>query len=275
MDTGPEIGAETAWRMLLAAKASPPDAPDGAIIFENGSWSAQRRVSDAVRQMFDLYATLCRSGPARPMTIGHLGQSLDGRIATEGGSSHYVTGEPNRLHLQRVRALCDAVVVGASTVAHDDPLLTVRDVEGVSPVRVIVDPRGRLSAGRAVFKDGAAETILVRGGEMGRGRARHGKAEVAALPVGGAGFDPADVLGFLHGRGLYAVFVEGGGVTVSSFLAAGVLDRLQIAVAPFIIGSGRPGITLPVIDDLAEGLRPRTTVFRMGEDVLFDCDLRA
>ena len=61
---------------------------------------------------------------------------------------------------------------------------------------------------------------------------------------------------------------------MSAFLQAGLLDRLQIAVAPLIIGSGRPGITLPAIEDLSQGLRPRQRRYAMGEAVLFDCQLR-
>ena len=137
------------------------------------------------------------------------------------------------------------------------------------------DPEARLATRYAVFSDGAADTILVRGEDAVSG-AGHGKAEIAVVARGGdAGFDPADVLRLLHDRGHHAVFVEGGGVTVSSFLAAGALDRLQITVAPLIIGSGTPGITLPVIDDLAEGLRPPARVFPMGDDILFDCDMLA
>ena len=269
-----EIDAEAAWRILLAAKDAGPEG-DGAVTFEGDTWSARGAVSAAARQLFDLYAAICVATPVRPITVGHLGQSLDGRIATSNGRSHYVTGEENRRHLHRMRALCDAVVVGASTVAHDDPLLTTRGVEGRSPVRVILDPRGRLGADPAVFSDGAAETVLVCSDAGRASGARHGNAEVVVLPAGDAGFAPAAVLDLLNGRGWHGVFVEGGGITVSSFLSAGALDRLQITVAPLIIGSGTPGIALPAIDDLADGLRPRTTVHRMGEDMLFDCDMRA
>jgi riboflavin biosynthesis pyrimidine reductase len=68
--------------------------------------------------------------------------------------------------------------------------------------------------------------------------------------------------------------VEGGGVTVSAFLDADLLDRLQIAIAPLIIGNGRPAIRLPPRTNLSECHRPSYRVFRMGGDVLFDCDLR-
>jgi riboflavin biosynthesis pyrimidine reductase len=79
----------------------------------------------------------------------------------------------------------------------------------------------------------------------------------------------------LHRRGCHAVFVEGGGVTVSRFLEAGLLDRLHVAIAPMVVGEGRPGLRLPPAERLSDSLRPAHRVFRMGEDVLFDCDLRA
>ena len=80
------------------------------------------------------------------------------------------------------------------------------------------------------------------------------------------------VVALLGRRGLGWIFVEGGGITVSRFLAQGALDRLQLTISPLIIGSGRPGIQLPEIQDLAQGLRPRLRRFALGEDMLFECD---
>jgi diaminohydroxyphosphoribosylaminopyrimidine deaminase/5-amino-6-(5-phosphoribosylamino)uracil reductase len=77
----------------------------------------------------------------------------------------------------------------------------------------------------------------------------------------------------LNARGLYGIFIEGGGLTVSGFLEGSLLNSLQVTVAPLILGSGRPSITLPVIQDLAQGLRPRYRRYQMGEDLLFDCRL--
>jgi hypothetical protein len=102
-----------------------------------------------------------------------------------------------------------------------------------------------------------------------------GCAEVAGAPSRDGRFDLHAVLALLHRRGCHAVFVEGGGVTVSRFLEAGLLDRLHVAIAPLVIGHGRPGLQLPPVERLRDGLRPAHRVFRMGEDVLFDCDLRA
>ena len=77
----------------------------------------------------------------------------------------------------------------------------------------------------------------------------------------------------LRARGCHRIFVEGGGVTVSMFLEANLLDRLQIAIAPLLIGDGRPAIRLPPRTALSDCHRPRYRVFRMGADVLFDCEI--
>jgi diaminohydroxyphosphoribosylaminopyrimidine deaminase / 5-amino-6-(5-phosphoribosylamino)uracil reductase len=168
--------------------------------------------------------------------------------------------------------LVDAVIVGAGTVERDDPRLTVRKVEGRNPVRVVLDPEGRLRADHRLFVDGAARTLIVGRAESpppGKG------VEVVDLPVvPGEGFEPAAVLRALKARGLRRVLVEGGGITVSRFLEAGALHRLHIAVAPLLIGSGRPALTLSPITKLENALRPRCRHFRLGEDVLFDLELR-
>jgi riboflavin biosynthesis pyrimidine reductase len=95
------------------------------------------------------------------------------------------------------------------------------------------------------------------------------------MPVGDDGLDLGALLSGLAERGLRRIFIEGGGATVSRFLQAGLLSRLQIAVAPLVIGSGRPGVRLPPTERLADALRPAARIFRMGEDVLYDFDLRA
>jgi riboflavin biosynthesis pyrimidine reductase len=87
------------------------------------------------------------------------------------------------------------------------------------------------------------------------------------------GVDLAALMQMLRARGCRRVFVEGGGVTVSMFLEANLLDRLQMAIAPLLIGDGRPAIRLTPRAALGDCHRPRYRVFRMGGDVLFDCEL--
>jgi diaminohydroxyphosphoribosylaminopyrimidine deaminase/5-amino-6-(5-phosphoribosylamino)uracil reductase len=102
-------------------------------------------------------------------------------------------------------------------------------------------------------------------------RPRPARVEPLALPTRDGRLDPRDIRAALAARGLRRLLVEGGAQTLSSFLAAGALDRLHVAVAPLIIGSGPTGLALPPIDRLEAAHRPRVTVHRLGDDVLFDC----
>lgn len=241
-----------------------------------GDHAEDCRDEDPGRALFDLYLPLCRPHPSPVEVIAHLGQSIDGYIATANGDARFVTGEANIRHLHRMRALSDAVLVGAETVAADDPRLTTRLVPGPNAVRVVLDPRRRLSPERHLFNDGASATLLCCDrARIKPGEQHHGQAELIGLPAVSDGLDLGALLGTLAERGLLRIFVEGGGTTVSRFLQAGRLSRLQIAVAPLVIGSGRPGVRLPPTERLADALRPATRIFRMGEDVLYDFELGA
>lgn len=293
-----------AWSVVRATppgrnpvRVAHPGHPDATVeVTGDGSWSSDAFVTDGARRVLDLYLPLRRR---RAWVLGQMGQSLDGRIATESGHSHYVTGPDDIRRLHRLRALADAVVVGAGTASSDDPRLTVREVEGPDPVRVVLDPHGRLDPALGIFTDGASPTLVVRGtdekADAGRGElpdpkdAGPGSAGAAAGEApGGAGFEeillpldpsrgirPERILSALRARGLRRVLVEGGGITVSRFLEAGLLDRLHVTVAPLILGSGRPAFTLEPVQTLREALRPACRTFPLGADVLFELDLRA
>ena len=198
-----------------------------------------------------------------PVTVGQIGQALDGRVATASGHSHYVNGEGGLDHLHRLRAWCDAVIVGAGTVAVDNPSLTTRRAPGGNPVRVVIDPSGRVPEDRSVFTDGAAPTLYF-------GPEQRGAAETVSFDA----HDPKRVLEHLHGRGLLRVLVEGGPTTLSAFLSAGTVNRLHLIVAPKILGSGQPGLVLPEVTLMDEALHGHATQYQIGTDWLIDFDLR-
>lgn len=227
-------------------------------------------VSSSDRVLLDRYGPLAGAGPHT--VIAQLAQSLDGFIASRIGEARFVSGAQDREHLHRLRALVDAVVVGASTVLSDDPQLTVRTVPGRNPTRVILDPRGRVPLASQVLNDAAAPTVWVRAQGVGAVEPSQG-VEVLELPVGQDGrFDPVSVLQMLRERGLGRVLVEGGGVTVSRFLDAGVLDRLYLTSAPLLIGNGVPGIRFTGQDSLAHALRPTVRRYQLGDDVCSEID---
>lgn len=272
------LTVDQAWAVVRATPSGDgdvrlphPEVPGAAVeVAGDGSWRTAAFVTDAARRVLDLYLPLRRS-PA--WVLGQMGQSLDGRIATETGHSHYVTGPEDIRRLHRLRALADAVVVGAGTAASDDPRLTVREVAGENPTRVVLDPSGRLDPGLRLFTDGAAPTLVVRPAEGGA--AAPEGAETLPVEVDAAGrVPPGSLVAALRARGLHRILVEGGGLTVSGFLQAGELDRLHVTVAPLVLGSGRAAFTLEPVQRLDEGLRPRCRTFPLGGDVLFELDLR-
>jgi len=218
-------------------------------------------------------------GPLRKGTVddlvivGQIGQSLDGRIATETGHSKYINGPAGLAHLHRLRSLMDGVVIGVGTALADDPLLTVRRVSGPQPVRVVIDPRGRLGADARVFAADGVRRLLVTA--HGTQCASPPGVEVLALPLSDGQLAPAAILAALAMRGMRRVLIEGGADTVSRFLSAGCLDRLHVVVSPMIIGSGRAGVVLPEIKRIDHALRPPIRVHLIDDEVLFDCNLSA
>lgn len=204
-----------------------------------------------------------------PVVFAQVGQSLDGRVATESGDAGDISGPDGLKHLHRCRALAQAVVIGVGTAVADDPLLTVRLVEGPSPVRVVLDPRGRLPPGARMLHDGGPPVIVVQSPAA----PMRSDCEILTLAATD-GFGPGAVVAALAGRGLKRLLIEGGGTTIGRFVAAGALDRLHVTVSPLIVGSGPVGLRLPPIDRLAEALRPPMQVYDLGSDILFDCALR-
>jgi len=262
---------ETAW---VFSSLHPPQALH---IYPDGRWQSDIAISPEARDFLDLYLPLATLPATKRYVIGHLGQSLDGRIAGTDGNSRYITGSENLDHLHRLRALCDAVVVGAKTVRQDDPRLTVRRVSGAHPTRVVIDPERRLEWAYQVFRDDQTKTVILKAKDRPSSAPMSSPSaniDVVAAPRLGTGLDLQAALDRLAERGLNRIFVEGGGITVSRFLDQGCLDRLQIAVAPMILGAGRPGIQMTTIPTIDQALRPVIRRYIQGDDVLFDCDLK-
>lgn len=209
---------------------------------------------------------------AASFVVGRLAQSLDGFIATSRGESQWISGPEDIAHTHRLRAISDAVVVGAGTVRADNPQLTTRLVEGSNPVRVVLDPLGRLGSHHRVF-DGTAETLLVAGSDVDVPD-RVGAARVMRVPRRGHALDLRQLVEALANRGLRRLFIEGGGQTVSRFLAADLLDRLHITVSPLLMGEGIKAFPVPPIPSLPEARRFQWTTHQIGCDVLLDIDLR-
>jgi len=221
----------------------------------------------------DIFGPLQRPGKGGMTVIGQIGQSLDGRIATPAGHSHYVNGDDGLAHLHRLRALVDAVVVGIGTVLADDPQLTVRRVNGPQPARVVIDPNRKLPHHARMLADDGVRRIIITD-DATRPDLPQGLEMVPIRRVDGS-IPPQAILDALSGLGFRRVLIEGGANTVSRFLSAGCLDRLHVVVAPIVIGSGPAGFSLAPIETMDQALRFPVRTHSLGPEVLFDCDLSA
>ncbi len=233
----------------------------------------RRGVQPLSGQWAELFGPLRKGAVDDLVVVGQLGQSLDGRIATETGHSKFVNGPAGLTHLHRLRALVDAVVVGVGTAVADDPQLTVRRVTGPHPVRVVIDPKGRLGADARLFACDGVRRLLVTA--PGASCSVPADVDVARLPLRDGQIAPADIIAELARQGLRRILIEGGGDTVSRFFAAGCLDRLHVMVAPIILGAGGPGLMAPPLERADQAPRMPIRVHQIEDDVLFDCDLSA
>lgn len=169
-----------------------------------------------------------------------IAQTLDGRIAASDGSAQWISSEPSRVAVHEMRARYDAVLVGSATVQADNPSLTVRHGEGRNPARIVVDTGLSRLRNASVLSDAAAPTFLAcstRAAEGASGFAAHVRVIVCRLDAHGR-VDLAHLLEQLPEHGITSVLVEGGGAIASSFIRAGLVDRLTVFTNPSLMGSG-------------------------------------
>jgi len=207
-----------------------------------------------------------------------LATSLDGRIAAGNGTSQWITGAQARARVHRLRADADAVLVGSGTALADDPRLTPRDVPGawLPPLRVVLDSQLRVPASAQAYDPAApggalVATALPADAPAARALAERGVA-VWSLPGGDGRVDLwrlMERLGAREPAPITALLVEGGGIVAGALLAAGLVHKLVLHMAPVVVG----GDGLPAFGPLglaapADGPRLHfTSVERVGDDL--------
>lgn len=206
---------------------------------------------------------LTRVAERRPMVTLKMAFSLDGRIATAGGESKWITGPQARRRVHAMRASHDAVLVGAGTVRADDPELTVRDL-GVDhqPVRVVASSRLDLPLESKLASGAAKVPVWLLHGPDAPAERREAwlraGAELIECPVDGTGLCARSMLAALGARGLTRVFCEGGGQLAAALLRVGLVDEIAVFSAGILLGAdGRPGIGALGLDRLNEAPRYR------------------
>ncbi len=188
---------------------------------------------------------LCRHHASRALVTAKWAMTADGRIATATGDARWISADETRAETRRERSTYDAILVGIGTVRADNPDLTAR-TEGVgNPARVVLDSTLSIDLQTRLVASAAETPLLVLGSaahatdanfEERRRALEAVSVEVAVLPAVGGHVPPLTILEELARRGHATVLVEGGGRVHGAFLAAGLIDRVQIIVAPKLCG---------------------------------------
>jgi diaminohydroxyphosphoribosylaminopyrimidine deaminase/5-amino-6-(5-phosphoribosylamino)uracil reductase len=234
-------------RVVVAVPEPTELAGGGADRLSAGGVDVLLGVERAAAEDGALAAWLTGVRQRRPFVVWKVAATLDGRVAGADGSSRWITGEDARAAVHRLRAGCDAVVVGSGTALADDPQLTVRDAEGRTadrqPLRVVVDRRGRLPDTARVLDDAAPTYVSAAG-------------------------SPARLLAELFDRDVRRVLLEGGPTLAAAFLRAGLVDEAVVHLAPTLLGAGPSLVGDLGIDSIGGALSLTVVdVTRLGGDV--------
>lgn len=211
---------------------------------------------------------------SRPRITLKLATSLDGKIALSNGQSEWITGEKARAEGRKIRGAHDAICIGANTAVLDNPQLTTREGDLPDPMRVIFDSHIRLKpeTNLAQTANDVAVVLFCAAGVQGSAAAKALSdlgVQIAPLPVTSAGLDIHAALAGLWQLGVRSLLLEGGGLLTASFVAAGVIDRIEWFRAPMILGGdGRDGVG-PLGLDRMDGVTrlSRASLREIGEDI--------
>jgi diaminohydroxyphosphoribosylaminopyrimidine deaminase/5-amino-6-(5-phosphoribosylamino)uracil reductase len=233
---------------------------------------------DAIRQNL-AFRTHVRTG--RPFVVLKMASSLDGKAAARDGSSTWISGEEARADVQRLRSWSDAIVVGSGTALADDPRLTVRDPAFASarpPVRVIVDPSGRVTGDRRAF-DTAAPTLVATTELAPVSRRQEwldAGADVAVIDPDETGVSLPGLMEVLGKRDVQGVLLEGGPTLAWSAIRDGVVDQIVLYLAPIVIGGADAPGWLAGMGAPSLAKAPRmdiVSVERVGDDLKVVADV--
>jgi diaminohydroxyphosphoribosylaminopyrimidine deaminase/5-amino-6-(5-phosphoribosylamino)uracil reductase len=232
---------------------------------------------EAAQELNEVFIKYIRSD--RPFVIAKCAATMDGQIATRSGDSKWVTGEAARAFVHEMRHAADAIMVGAGTIAADDPLLTTRLMGRPSkdPVRIVLDSRLRTApTARVLNHSSPAETILVAGrGAPAPARARikmKGVRVIEAETRDGR-IDLERLMFQLAKMGVTSILIEGGSQVLGSAFRAGIVDKACFFYAPLISAGddGRPICSGPGPEKMQDCLRlDRIRTRRFGDDVMVE-----
>jgi diaminohydroxyphosphoribosylaminopyrimidine deaminase/5-amino-6-(5-phosphoribosylamino)uracil reductase len=223
-----------------------------------------------VKKIFELYLPyiIVNLKAITPFSFVHIAQTIDGKIATASGKSKWIGNQENLVHAHRIRALVDAILVGANTFKLDKPRLDVRHVKGDNPIKIII-------ANSKLDLDclSIGETILFSNNEI-EYQSLPENTESICIEQDGNTIITTDLLKVLKQKGIHSLLIEGGSQTIRKFIEDKSIDRIEFHIAPMIFGSGKSGIELSAIDNLEEGIHLQNPItFKMGNALMLVSNL--
>lgn len=227
------------------------------------------------RRVNEAWLTAVEHG--RPHVTWKYAASLDGRVAAADGSSRWITSVEARADVHRLRAQCDAVIVGSGTLLTDDPHLTVR-LDGVrkQPLRVVLDTEARIRPSARVLDNAAPTLVAIAEDSDASHLPPH--VDVVRLPRAagdpsagrtGRGLDLTALLAALRERDVISALLEGGPTLAGAFLSGGLVDKVVAYIAPALIGGGgAPALAGAGAATIADAVRLRIDqADRIGPDL--------
>lgn len=185
----------------------------------------------------------------RPAITLSYAQSLDGSITAQRGQPLSLSGAESMRLTHQIRAGHDAILVGIGTVLADDPSLTVRLVDGRQPQPIIVDSQLRTPLTAKLLQHPRPPLIAATDTADFRRAAALAEAGATVLRLPATADGRVQLPALLHqlyDRGIRSIMVEGGAQIITSFLAARLVDRLALTVAPLFVGGLNAVENLPV-----------------------------
>ena len=218
-------------------------------------------------------AFICRLTRGRPYITLKFASSLDGKIASRTGRSKYISGDQARRWVHRERDSHDAIMVGINTITVDDPELTAREPEGRTPIKIVVDSKGRLKPDARIFER-AENGVIVLTTPEGEKNLQPREGMVTLVTDDGEGrVDLALALRTLAERGINSILLEGGSRLNGSMLDGGYIDRVAGFIAPLLVGG--EGAVSPIagfgVDCVGDALKLRDVGWStLGADLLIE-----
>ena len=202
--------------------------------------------------------------------------SLDGSIATDNGDSKWISSQKSRKYVHKLRNDYDAILVGKNTVLKDDPELTVRLVKGTNPKRVIIDKDLSLDIKHKVFSDkNKNDTIILTSKDINQSQKetilRNQGITILKISTINGYLNLKEAMKELGKLEITSMMVEGGGFTASMFLKEKLVNRINLFIAPLIVGSTKKITTDLGINRISNAIKiVDKKISKFDEDILIN-----